>query len=53
VTYDHQDAILHSVSEGLIVLDRNGVALTNDEARRSSLQGFTDPLRAQGSRVGQ
>lgn len=34
VMYDHHDAILHSVSEGLIVLDRNGVALVNDEARR-------------------
>ncbi len=32
--YDHHDAILHSVSEGLVVLDRNGVALANDEARR-------------------
>src|SRR6478735_886696 len=32
--YEHHDAILHSVSEGLIVLDRNGVALVNDEARR-------------------
>ncbi|MGV9800316.1 sensor histidine kinase [Mycobacterium sp. NPDC003449] len=34
VMYDHHDAILHSVSEGLIVLDRTGVALVNDEARR-------------------
>lgn len=34
VMYDHHDAILHSVSEGLIVLDRNGVAVVNDEARR-------------------
>lgn len=34
VMYDHHDAILHSVSEGLIVLDRGGVALVNDEARR-------------------
>ena len=34
VMYDHHDAILHSVSEGLIVLDRRGVALVNDEARR-------------------
>ncbi|MGW4097278.1 sensor histidine kinase [Mycobacterium sp. NPDC004974] len=34
VMYDHHDAILHSVSEGLIVLDRDGVALANDEARR-------------------
>ncbi|MCV7214421.1 sensor histidine kinase [Mycobacterium crocinum] len=34
VMYDHHDAILHSVSEGLVVLDRNGVALANDEARR-------------------
>jgi sensor histidine kinase regulating citrate/malate metabolism len=34
VMYEHHDAILHSVSEGLIVLDRKGVALANDEARR-------------------
>ena len=37
VMYDHHDAILHSVSEGLIVLDAenpSGVALVNDEARR-------------------
>ena len=34
VMYEHHDAILHSVSEGLIVLDRNGVALANDDARR-------------------
>jgi sensor histidine kinase regulating citrate/malate metabolism len=34
VMYEHHDAILHSVSEGLIVVDRNGVALANDEARR-------------------
>lgn len=34
VMYEHHDAILHSVSEGLIVLGRDGVALANDEARR-------------------
>jgi sensor histidine kinase regulating citrate/malate metabolism len=34
VMYEHHDAILHSVSEGLIVLDPGGVALANDEARR-------------------
>jgi sensor histidine kinase regulating citrate/malate metabolism len=34
VMYEHHDAILHSVSEGLIVLDHNGVALVNGEARR-------------------
>ena len=34
VMYEHHDAILHSVSEGLVVLDRSGVALANDEARR-------------------
>ncbi|MBO0679437.1 sensor histidine kinase [Mycolicibacterium sp. S2-37] len=34
VMYEHHDAILHSVSEGLIVLDRDRVALVNDEARR-------------------
>ncbi|NVN52057.1 sensor histidine kinase [Mycolicibacterium hippocampi] len=34
VMYEHHDAILHSVSEGLVVLDRSGIALVNDEARR-------------------
>jgi sensor histidine kinase regulating citrate/malate metabolism len=34
VMYDHHDAILHSVSEGLIVLDHEKVAVVNDEARR-------------------
>ena len=34
VMYEHHDAILHSVSEGLIVLDRCRVVLVNDEARR-------------------
>ena len=34
VMYEHHDAILHSVSEGLIVLDHDGVAVVNDEARR-------------------
>ena len=34
VMYEHHDAILHSVSEGLIVLDRGRVVLVNDEARR-------------------
>jgi sensor histidine kinase regulating citrate/malate metabolism len=45
VMYEHHDAILHSVSEGLIVLDRNGVAVVNDEARRllALLPGPVDP----------
>ena len=34
VMYEHHDAILHSVTEGLIVLDRDRVVLINDEARR-------------------
>jgi sensor histidine kinase regulating citrate/malate metabolism len=34
VMYEHHDAILHSVSEGLIVLNRSGIPLVNDEARR-------------------
>jgi sensor histidine kinase regulating citrate/malate metabolism len=34
VMYEHHDAILHSVSEGLIVLDGGRVVLVNDEARR-------------------
>jgi sensor histidine kinase regulating citrate/malate metabolism len=29
VMYEHHDAILHSVSEGLVVLDRDGVVLVN------------------------
>ncbi|BBZ30032.1 ATP-binding protein [Mycolicibacterium madagascariense] len=39
VMYEHHDAILHSVSEGLVVLDRDRVVLVNDEARR--LLGLT------------
>jgi sensor histidine kinase regulating citrate/malate metabolism len=34
VMYEHHDAILHSVSEGLLVLDGGRVVLVNDEARR-------------------
>jgi len=34
VMYEHHDAILHSVSEGLVVLDRDRVVVVNDEARR-------------------
>lgn len=34
VMYEHHDAILHSVSEGLVVLDGDRVVLVNDEARR-------------------
>ncbi len=33
--YDHHDAVLHSIREGLLVYDTDGsVALVNDEARR-------------------
>lgn len=34
VMYEHHDAILHSVSEGLIVLGGDGVLVINDEAHR-------------------
>lgn len=34
VMYEHHDAVLHSVSEGLLVLENGRVALANDEARR-------------------
>ncbi|MUL45757.1 sensor histidine kinase [Mycobacterium sp. CBMA293] len=34
VMYEHHDAVLHSVSEGLLVLEQGRVALANDEARR-------------------
>ena len=48
VMYEHHDAILHSVSEGLIVLDRDGVVVVNDEARR--LLGLP-PGRVDGSQL--
>ncbi|MGA9872551.1 MAG: sensor histidine kinase [Rhodococcus sp. (in: high G+C Gram-positive bacteria)] len=33
--YEHHDAVLHSISEGLVVFDKNGTAeIVNDEARR-------------------
>lgn len=32
--YEHHDAVLHSVREGLIVVDDGKVVLANDEARR-------------------
>ncbi|MGU3291615.1 sensor histidine kinase [Williamsia sp. M5A3_1d] len=34
VMYEHHDAVLHAVREGLIVIDDGHVALVNDEARR-------------------
>lgn len=34
VMYDHHDAVLHSVKEGLVVIDDGTIALCNDEARR-------------------
>ncbi|KQR96736.1 ATP-binding protein [Williamsia sp. Leaf354] len=34
VMYEHHDAVLHAVREGLIVIDDGRVALVNDEARR-------------------
>lgn len=34
VMYEHHDAVLHAVREGLIVIDHGRVALVNDEARR-------------------
>lgn len=34
VMYEHHDAVLHAVREGLVVLDRGRVAVVNDEARR-------------------
>ncbi len=46
IMYDHHDAILHSVSEGLVVLDQDGVVLVNDEARRLLALG-PGPVRVQ------
>ncbi|WP_319454508.1 MULTISPECIES: ATP-binding protein [unclassified Mycobacterium] len=42
VMYEHHDAILHSVSEGLVVLDGDRVVLANDEARRLLALPATD-----------
>ncbi|MBT0567434.1 sensor histidine kinase [Williamsia sp. CHRR-6] len=44
VMYEHHDAVLHAVNEGLVVVDDGAVALVNDEARR--LLGLGDgPVR--------
>ena len=34
VMYEHHDAVLHSVSEGLVVVENDRAVLINDEARR-------------------
>ncbi|GAB7038423.1 MULTISPECIES: sensor histidine kinase [Catenuloplanes] len=45
--YEYYDAVLHSVREGLLVVDRNGrVALINDEGRR--LLGLPDDVPVSG-----
>ncbi|MGA5302688.1 sensor histidine kinase [Nucisporomicrobium flavum] len=45
--YEYYDAVLHSVREGLVVVDRDGtVALVNDEARR--LLGLSGDAPAEG-----
>lgn len=40
VMYEHHDAVLHAVSEGLVVAEYGSPVLVNDEARR--LLGITD-----------
>lgn len=47
VMYEHHDAVLHAVSEGLVVTERGRPVLVNDEARR--LLGITD--RATGAEL--
>lgn len=42
VMYDHHDAVLHAVREGLVVVDSSRPVLVNDEARR--LLGTVEPL---------
>lgn len=34
VMYEHHDAVLHSISEGLVVVENDRAVLVNDEARR-------------------
>ncbi|AGL18161.1 ATP-binding protein [Actinoplanes sp. N902-109] len=49
--YEYYDAVLHSVREGLVVVDRGGnVALINDEGRR--LLGVPDDVPAEGPASG-
>ncbi|WP_066905558.1 sensor histidine kinase [Millisia brevis] len=43
VMYEHHDAVLHAVSEGLVVVERGRPVLVNDEARR--LLGLTESGR--------
>ncbi|MFE5894747.1 SpoIIE family protein phosphatase [Streptomyces sp. NPDC056462] len=46
--YEHHEAVLHAVREGVIILDRDGtLLLVNDEARRL----LTLPPEAEGSSV--
>ncbi|MEU6553449.1 SpoIIE family protein phosphatase [Streptomyces sp. NPDC046915] len=46
--YEHHDAVLHSVREGVLIIDGNGVLLlANDEARRL----LALPVDAEGKRV--
>ncbi|MGW4648694.1 SpoIIE family protein phosphatase [Kitasatospora sp. NPDC004289] len=48
--YEHHDAVLHAVREGVLILDRDGrLLLANDEAER--LLGL--PADAEGRRVGE
>jgi sensor histidine kinase regulating citrate/malate metabolism len=42
VMYEHHDAVLHSISEGLVVVENERAVLINDEARR--LLGVTDDV---------
>ena len=42
VMYEHHDAVLHSISEGLVVVENERAVLINDEARR--LLGVADEV---------
>ena len=42
VMYEHHDAVLHSISEGLVVVENERAVLINDEARR--LLGVSDDV---------
>ncbi|MGV9712294.1 sensor histidine kinase [Gordonia sp. NPDC003424] len=41
--YEHHDAVLHSVREGLVVTEGGQVALVNDEAKRLLTEDRADP----------
>lgn len=53
VMYDHHDAVLHAIREGLIVLDGARPVLVNDEARRLLAPDVQDPVHEPAQMTGE